>query len=100
MSGVLDPNDTEDVEIVMNDRATSKIDGWFGSLDAATLVKIMQLYNAQYVVSSADHLLRADELEVAAGPFYNLRELRGEKLRYPLYILKIAGSETDTNPTP
>lgn len=91
MTGVLDPKDFDDVEIVMDDKGTARIDGWFASMDGATLVAVMRYFGADYVVSPAEHLLTADDMvEVVAGPFYNLEDLIDEKYRYPLYIFKIA----------
>lgn len=63
----------DDTQLVLNDPGTSGTQRDYLALNADTLSKIARRFGAEYIISSGEHLRHSDELQVVAGPFYDLQ---------------------------
>ena len=89
MAGVLDPVRKEDLEVVLEDPGAESIKRWYLELSGRSLARIARHFKAQYVVSPAEELLRADELIKVAGPFHNLGDSIENRRGEPMYVFEV-----------
>ncbi len=95
--GILDPaKHPGDVEIVLNDRGGKNADASYLALDAATLVQIMNRYNADYLITLADHQFSTRYLRQVGPTFFDLQDIKNKRLRSALRIYQSTSDTTST----